>query len=90
VIKNDADFATLAQLITANGLVSAVDKTGIVVFAPTNAQLADLANSGVPQTSCLVTKTLAHHVVSSASLTAGTLQTLNPTSPIVVEGSGSR
>jgi hypothetical protein len=91
VIKNSAEHTTLAQLITANNLVSAVDKTNIVVFAPTNAQLQDLVSSGVSPTSCLVTKILAHHVVTSASVeVAGSVQTLNPTSPITTEGTGSR
>ena len=37
IIKGSKDHKTLAAVIEANGLVAALDKPGLTVFAPTDA-----------------------------------------------------
>jgi hypothetical protein len=77
VIQDEEELSILETLIRDNGFISAVDKTGIIVFAPTNSQLRPLMAAGVPATSFYVQRTLLHHIVTMSSLANQQLTTLN-------------
>jgi hypothetical protein len=77
VIQSEDELSILEEVIRANDLISAVDKTGIIVFAPTNRQLRPLVEAGVPATSYYVKRVLLHHIVTVASLENRQLTTLN-------------
>jgi hypothetical protein len=77
VIQDEEELSLLERLIRDNDFISAVDKTGIVVFAPTNSQLRPLLDRGVPTTSFYFRRTLLHHIVTMSSLGSSQLTTLN-------------
>jgi hypothetical protein len=88
VIRGSPRHTILKALIEANNLVSAVDKTGIIVMAPTDDQLKPVVDAGVPATAPWVVQVVAHHVITVSSLSSGNLPTLNAN--IVNKGSGSQ
>jgi hypothetical protein len=77
VIQSEDELSILEEVIRANDLISAVDKTGIIVFAPTNDLLRSLVTSGVPTTSYYVKRVLLHHIMTVTSLDNRQLTTLN-------------
>jgi hypothetical protein len=88
VIRTSPVHTILKALIEANNLVSAVDKTGIIVMAPTNDQLQPVIDRGVPATAPWVVQVVAHHVITVSSLNSGNLPTLNGN--IVNKGTSSQ
>jgi hypothetical protein len=65
-----------------------VDKTGIIVMAPTDDQLKPVVDAGVPATAPWVVQVVAHHVITVGSLNNGNLPTLN--GAIVNRGTGAQ
>jgi hypothetical protein len=77
VIRVSPRHTILRRLIEVNGLVSQFDQTDVVAFAPTDDQLQPLLNAGLVERSCRTRRTLEHHLVTTGSLDAGRLPTLN-------------
>lgn len=86
----DPQFSTLVSALTKANLVTALKATGpFTVFAPNNTAFTKAGITsldGVNNTD--LTNILTNHVVSgevmAANVTSGTVQTLNPSSPIYI------